>query len=78
MLNEVRKGQIAIAMLKSIVRDKGIHNLKPNSVRREAGNLAKELDISEDEIFEFIQTITGEVISEAMGKQLQWGGDLPK
>ena len=78
MLNEARKGQIAIAMLKSIVRDKGIHNLKPNSLRREAGNLAKELGMSEDEIFEFIQTITGEVISEAMGKQLQWGGDLQK
>ncbi len=78
MFNEARKGQIAIAMLKSVIRDKGIHNLKPNSVRREAGNLAKELSMPEDEIFEFIQIITGEVLSEAMGKQLQWGGDLPK
>jgi hypothetical protein len=77
-MNEARKGQIAIAMLKSIVREKGIHNLKPNSVRREAGNLAKELGVPEDEIFQFLQIITGELISEAMGKQLQWGDDLPK
>ena len=73
MLSEARKGQIAIAMVKQVIRDKGIHTLKPNSVRREVGNLAKEMNMNnEDEIFEFIQIITAELISEAFGKKISW------
>lgn len=72
MLSEARKGQIAIAMMKEVIREKGIHTLKPNSVRREAGNLAKEMNIPENEVFEFIQVMTVELISEAFGKKIQW------
>ncbi len=72
MLNEARKGQIAVAMMKEILRDKEIHTLKPNSIRRQVANFAKEMNMPENEVFEFIQIITAEVISEAFGKKIHW------
>lgn len=72
MLSEARRGQIAIAMMREVIRDKGIHTLKPNSVLRETGNMAKEMKFPEEEIFEFMQIITAELISEAFGKKIHW------
>ena len=76
MLTAVRKGEIALSMVKSRIQDEGLSNLNPNSVRRAAGSEAKKLGISEAEFMDFAREMAAEVLSEAFGKKVEWGDDL--
>lgn len=65
-MDEARKGQIALLVLKKKLRDEGIR-IKPD-FRREAGNLAKDLGISVEEIVEFYESLIRELVEETFSK----------
>lgn len=68
MMSKERKGEIAFLIIKEKIRKKGLSNLRPNAVRREAGNQAKALGVHRDELIEFMWELSTEVISEALGR----------
>jgi hypothetical protein len=51
-MDEVRKGQIALAVLRNIARKRGI-TVNPSQSKRELGNLSKETSIPIDELLTF-------------------------
>ncbi len=65
-MDESRRGQIAILVVKSILREKGVQ-LTPN-FRREIGNRAKEIGLSTDELLEFVEPLVRELVDEAFAK----------
>ena len=62
-MDDIRKGQIALAYLKNKLREKGVR-LTPN-LRRQAGNTAKAIGISTEEAMEFVEGIVRELVEEA-------------
>ena len=66
-MDESRRGQIAIMVVKSILREKGVQ-LTPN-FRREIGNRAKEIGISTDELLEFVEPLVRELVDETFTKK---------
>jgi len=65
-MDENRKGQIAIMVLKDILREKGVR-LAPD-FRREMGNKAKAIGIPMDELMEFFEPIILELVNETFAK----------
>ena len=57
-----RQGEIALAILKYMMREKGIH-LSPNN-RRELGNLAKATDVSVEELKAFGKPLVQELLDD--------------
>ena len=62
-MDDIRKGQIALAYLKNKLREEGVH-ITPN-LRRQVGNTAKAIGISTEEAMEFTEGIVRELIEEA-------------
>ena len=65
-MDEKRKGEIALALLKYRMRREGIR-LNPD-IKRDFGNAAKEAGISQDELMEFVKIFIEELLEEAFGK----------
>ncbi len=63
-MDQKRKGEIALILLKVLFRKKGLHTLSRPELKREAGNLAKETGISEEELMEFAKSMIFELIGE--------------
>ncbi len=63
-LTPEREGQIALKVLRHIYRKKGMGTLNPIEFKREMGNLAKSLGIETDELMQFAEKITRELIDE--------------
>lgn len=61
-MDEIRKGQIALAFLKHKLRRDGAR-ITPN-LRREVGNTAKAIGISFDEAMEFTECLVRELVEE--------------
>lgn len=61
-----RKGEIALAYLKCRLREEGVR-LSPN-LRRQVGNIAKDIGISTEEAMEFIQIIVRELVEETFAE----------
>lgn len=59
-----RKGEIALKLLKVLLRKKGLHTFSRSELKREAGNLVKETGISEEELMEFAKSMIFELLSE--------------
>lgn len=62
-MDDIRKGQIAVLYLKYQIRKDGLR-FKPAALRREAGNLAKAIGISIDEVMEFTEFMVRETVDE--------------
>lgn len=62
MLTEVRKGEIALMLLKMRVRMDGVRIGK--NTRREVGNTAKEIGITFKEALQFMEEMTRELMVE--------------
>ena len=62
-MEDVRKGEIAIALLKRQTRRDGFH-FDRNRIKREFGNAAKELGIPVEELMEFADIVIGELYEE--------------
>ncbi|MEK7603609.1 MAG: hypothetical protein AAB461_00630 [Patescibacteria group bacterium] len=65
-MDDIRKGQIALLLLKHQLRKKGV-KLTPN-IRREIGNDAKAIGISIEEATEFVGLIVRELVEETLAK----------
>ena len=65
-MDNVRKGQIALLLVKHQLREKGVR-LTPN-FRREVGNEAKAIGISIEEATEFVELIVRELVEETFAK----------
>jgi len=65
-MDEVRKGQIALLLIKHQLRKKGVR-LTPN-FKREIGNEAKAIGISTEEAMEFVEPIVRELLEETFSK----------
>lgn len=65
-MDEKRKGEIALALLKYRIGREGIR-LTPNT-KRELGNTAKETGIPQDELKEFGRILIEELLEETFGK----------
>ncbi|MFW0862145.1 MAG: hypothetical protein ACKKL6_01010 [Candidatus Komeilibacteria bacterium] len=66
-MDEKRKGEIALALIKMRVKDKG-PRLNHAEMKREFGNYAKDLNIPINELFEFFEIIIRELVDEAFVK----------
>jgi len=66
-MNDTRKGQIALLLLKHQLREKGIR-LTPN-FKRGIGNEANSIGISVDEAMEFAEIIVRELVEETFAKK---------
>ncbi len=64
ILTPEREGAIARKVLVHIYRKKGISTLNPIEFKREMGNLAKSIGITTDELMQFAEKITRELIDE--------------
>ncbi|MEX0690094.1 MAG: hypothetical protein WD095_01485 [Candidatus Paceibacterota bacterium] len=64
-MSNAKRGKIAEKLVKQILREKGLGSLKPNHLRRELGNVAKDIDVELEELIEFIQPIYQELLMEA-------------
>jgi hypothetical protein len=51
-MDETRKGEIALAVLRSIARKRGV-TINPSQSKRELGNLSKEIGMPIDELLIF-------------------------
>ena len=65
-MDEKRKGEIAMALLKHQLGREGIR-LSPD-LRRELGNVAKATGIPQDELKEFERILIEELLEETFGK----------
>jgi len=63
-MDETRRGEIAIAILKDRLRTDGFSKLDSSSVKRSVGNLAKRTNIPCKELLEFGQNLIEEVVKE--------------
>ena len=64
-MQEKRKGEIAVSILKYWIGRDGIR-LNP-SLKREIGNVSQQTGISQFELREFVRTIIAELVEEALG-----------
>lgn len=62
-MEEARKGEIALAMLRHLKKKEGI-NLNPSNMKRGLGNLSKELNISIEELTEFAREEAQAILNE--------------
>lgn len=62
-MDKNRQGEIALALLRYKTRKEGV-TINPSTVKREFGNLAKELDIPIDELIEFARIETKLIVEE--------------
>lgn len=65
-LNDIRKGEIALAYLKHKLREEGIR-LTPN-LRRQLGSSAKAIGISTEEAMEFAEDMIRGLVEETFAK----------
>ena len=65
-MDEKRKGQIAVMVIKHLLREKGVR-LTPD-FRREMGNQAKAIGISTEELIEFVEPLVRELVDETFAK----------
>jgi len=65
-MDEKRKGEIALALLKYRMGREGIR-LTPD-MKRDLGNVAKETGIPQDELKEFVKIFVEELLEETFGK----------
>lgn len=68
-LEKERKGEIAFAILKAHI--KATHQLEPNTIKRELGNLAKKIGIELEELKEFSRECLEEIFKETL-EALAW------
>lgn len=61
-MTEERKGQIALLLVKSRFKDEGIR-LKPD-MKRDIGNSAKKIGVPADELLQFVEGLTREMVEE--------------
>ncbi len=61
-MTEERKGQIALLLVKARFKDEGIR-LKPY-MKRDIGNFAKKIGIPADELIQFVEELTREMVEE--------------
>ncbi|KKT27404.1 MAG: hypothetical protein UW11_C0001G0026 [Parcubacteria group bacterium GW2011_GWA2_43_9b] len=67
-MDEARKGQIAVKVVKHMLREKEVAQPRSNFYQ-EISNLSKEIGVSTDEIVEFVDPIMREVIDETFVKR---------
>ena len=65
-MDEKRKGEIALVLLKYRMGREGIR-LTPD-IKRDLGNVAKETGIPQDELKEFVKIFVEELLEETFGK----------
>ncbi len=61
-MTQERKGQIALLMVRDRFRDEGIR-LKPD-MKRNIGNLASKIGVPTDELLQFVEGLTREMVEE--------------
>jgi len=66
VMDETRRGQIALLYLKNKLREEGVR-LTPN-FRRQAGNTAKAIGISVEEVMKFSEIIVRELVEETFAE----------
>lgn len=64
-LTEERRNEIAYLYVVNLVEQKGIKTLKPNEIRRQILNTAKELGISEQEAVQFARGVVFPLLEKA-------------
>lgn len=64
-MEEKRKGEIGLALLKYQMSREGIRFA---NIKRESGNIAKAIDVPLDELKEFGKIIMQELLDETFGK----------
>ncbi len=65
-MDDIRKGQIALAYLKNKLREEGIR-LTPN-FRRQIGNTAKSIGIPIEEAVEFAEGMVRDLVEETFNR----------
>jgi len=66
IMDDIRKGQIALLLIRYQFREKGVR-LTPN-FRREVGNEAKAIGVPIEEATEFVELIVRELVEETFAK----------
>ena len=72
-MDEVRKGQIALMVLKHVMRRSGLH-LSQHTLR-EVGSAAKEMGIPVEELKQFAKPLIQEFLNECLEKQPENQGE---
>ncbi len=65
-MDDKRKGEIALAVVKYRLIQTGIHL---NSIKRDLGNISQSMGISSDELMEFAEFVTRELVDETFGEK---------
>lgn len=66
VMNDVRKGELAVLMLKYLLRRKGIH--LGQNFKDDIREVAVKIGVSYDEAIEFAEIIVRDVVNEAFQK----------
>lgn len=64
-MNEARKGEIALAILKDRLMEEGIRRLDSSTIKRSIGNVSKRTGISQEELLQFGETLLIDVIKKS-------------
>ena len=64
-MNEARKGEIALAILKDRLMEEGIRKLDSSTIKRSIGNVSKRTGISQEELLQFGETLLIDVIKKS-------------
>ena len=64
-MNEARKGEIALAILKDKLMEEGIRRLDSSTIKRSIGNVSKRTGISQEELLQFGETLLIDVIKKS-------------
>lgn len=64
-MNEARKGEIALAILKDRLMEEGISRLDSSTIKRSIGNVSKRTGISQEELLQFGETLLIDVIKKS-------------
>lgn len=67
IMDNVRKGEIALAFFKNQLRKEGVH-LTP-SLRRDIGDTAKTIGIPIEEMMELVEIMVREMVEETFAKK---------
>lgn len=64
-MDPARQGEIALKLVKLIIKDAGIH-LRQNELNRKLGNVAKDIEVSPEELKEFVRPMLQEMLDAAL------------
>lgn len=66
-LSKERAGEIALKLIERAAMDREVP--APNDVRREIGNIAKDIDESTEDLTKFLELLLPKILGRALGRK---------